>query len=188
MKQSFSHKLTKIIPYCEQFQTVTFFELSRYLGAFCFLLLIVLFSLPLFFTANQWITLPVSAFCIMCATWYFFDTSLWLPDSLKAKSIPSLKLKKYASIFLSIIHTWETRTNNWLPSSKALFNRSFTFIQATSTLLICTAAFVIGFVQCTSYLPIFSLVLLTLGLLFEDIWMTLAGYLFMALLAWISFG
>lgn len=176
MTQDFTEKLRSLVPYCDRFETITFFELTQYFGQSLFLVLIWLSSLPLFIFSAEWIVLPLSALIMMCSIWYFFDSCLWLPDVVKAQTIASQSVKQAAVTVIDLIDRYSERTG---PQSQ--FAPYWVALGPLSVACMIIAAFLVGLVGSASYLPVFCLFCLPIGLLLMDFYLSSIGCLFLLL-------
>lgn len=180
MTQDFTDKLRAIAAYTDRFQQITLFELTQYFGEYLFLVVIWLSSIPFFFFSAQIVVLPLATLCLMCAIWYFFDVSLWLPDAWKAKTIPAATVKKAAVTLLKLIDKWDSAVHVQTENHFASF---WVVLGPLSVVCMGFSAFAVGFAQSHSFLPVLSLFVLPIALLIMDFYLACIGCLFLLLQA-----
>ena len=175
MNNDFFNKLEYFKNYAKDYDSITFFEITQKFGSNLFALMVLLISPLLFFYSFEWPVLILASFCMMCMTWYFFDIKVPLPDFLKAKSISSDKVITVTTKATNWIGSWQ----KWAGSQEGtqeVFSAFWNIFRAINVSLIALLALIIGFMSPTSMLPVFSLIVLTFGLLIEDGYFSLAGY------------
>lgn len=170
-ENDFLKKLNTLEVYTEQEKTITFFELGQLFGSSLFNVVIFMATLPLLMFSSQWIVFPLTTFIMMCAIWCFFNDNLWMPDSIKALSLSSSLIKK-----IVIVAKKMCQKEKWADIPARFWPK----LRIINIIVIGFAAFQIGYIESpakTSFLAIFSLLILSYSSLTEKGWLSCAGYL-----------
>jgi hypothetical protein len=171
MESDFLNKLERLKSYANEYETITFFEITQVFGPLLFLVFILVCTPFLLLFSTQYVVLPLAAFSMMCAIWYFFDVKVWLFDFLRAQNIRATKVEKAAGNLIRLIDWWNVKTG-----PQTLFMPYWYAFRILNVSLILVFAFIVGFVMTNAILPVFALIFITLALLLEDTYLSFIGY------------